>query len=451
MPLHKPKGFAAFSIVWFGQVISLMGTAMSGFALTIWAWQFTGSATALALMGFFTFGPTVLFSPIAGALVDRWNKKLVMALSDVASGLSTIAIFFLYTSGDLQLWHMYVAGAFSGIFQAFQWPAYSAAISVMVPKEQYARAAGMMSLAEWGSGIFAPVLAGTFIGLIGIGNILLIDIATFIFAVGVLLVVFIPPVPVSTEGKQSRGSLWKESLFGFKYIWKRPSLFGLQLVFFFGNMMSSLAGVLLSPMILARTGDNAQLLGVVMSVGSAGGIAGSLLMTAWGGPKKRANGVIIGWMLSGFLGQFLFGLNFGVPIWMAGAFFFSFFGPVINSSNQAIWQSKVPPDLQGRVFSVRRIIAQITSPIAMLASGPLADLAFEPAMKDPGSALAKTFGWITGTGPGAGMALIMLISGGLIVIIGIVTYLTPRIRNVETILPDYDHVKSPEELAIPAD
>ena len=288
--------------------------------------------------------------PIAGALVDRWNKKLVMALSDVASGLSTIAIFILYTSGDLQLWHMYVAGAFSGIFQAFQWPAYSAAISVMVPKEQYARAAGMMSLAEWGSGIFAPVLAGALVGLIGIGNILLIDIATFMFAVGVLLIIYIPPVPVSHEGKESRGSLWKESLFGFKYIWSRPSLFGLQLIFFFGNMMSSLAGVLLSPMILARTGDNAQLLGLVMSVGSAGGIAGSLLMTAWGGPKKRVNGVIFGWMLGGMLGQFMFGLKFGVPIWMVSAFFFSFFGPVINSSNQAIWQSKVPPDLQGRVF-----------------------------------------------------------------------------------------------------
>ncbi|HMN60842.1 MAG TPA: MFS transporter, partial [Anaerolinea sp.] len=164
MPIERPKGFVGFTIVWFGQVISLMGSAMSGFALTIWAWQITGQATALALMGFFSFGPTVLFSPIAGALVDRWNKKLVMMISDLAAGLSTIAILILYTSGHLQIWHMYVAGAFSGFFQAFQWPAYSSAISVMVPKTQYTRAAGMMSLAEWGSGIFAPVLAGALIG-----------------------------------------------------------------------------------------------------------------------------------------------------------------------------------------------------------------------------------------------------------------------------------------------
>ena len=188
MPIERPKGFVGFTIVWFGQVISLMGSAMSGFALTIWAWQITGQATALALMGFFSFGPTVLFSPIAGALVDRWNKKLVMMISDLAAGLSTIAILILYTSGHLQIWHMYVAGAFSGFFQAFQWPAYSSAISVMVPKAQYTRAAGMMSLAEWGSGIFAPVLAGALIGLIGIGPILWIDIATFIFAITALLI-----------------------------------------------------------------------------------------------------------------------------------------------------------------------------------------------------------------------------------------------------------------------
>jgi DHA3 family macrolide efflux protein-like MFS transporter len=292
MQLQRPRGFLAFSIVWFGQVISLMGTALSGFALTIWAWQLTGSATALALMGFFSFGPTVLFSPIAGALVDRWDKKWVMMISDLASGLATIAIFILYSLGHLQIWHMYVAGAFSGLFQAFQWPAYSAAISVMVPKAQYSRAAGMMSLAEWGSGIFAPVLAGMLIGLIGIANILLIDIATFIFAILALIVIYVPPVPASAEGEQSRSSIWKESLFGFKFIWSRPSLFGLQLIFFFGNLMSTLAGALMAPMILARTSNNAQLLGLVQSVGSAGGILGALIISAWGGPKRRVSGVI---------------------------------------------------------------------------------------------------------------------------------------------------------------
>ena len=441
MPIERPKGFVGFTIVWFGQVISLMGSAMSGFALTIWAWQITGQATALALMGFFSFGPTVLFSPIAGALVDRWNKKLVMMISDLAAGLSTIAILILYTSGHLQIWHMYVAGAFSGFFQAFQWPAYSSAISVMVPKTQYTRAAGMMSLAEWGSGIFAPVLAGALIGLIGIGPILWIDIATFIFAITALLIIHVPPVPRSAEGEASRGSLAKESLFGFKYILSRPSLLGLQLIFFFGNFMSSVGGTLQAPMILARTSNNAQMLGLIQSVGAAGGIIGSVLISTWGGPKKRVNGVIIGWLLSGLLGPVLFGLNFGTILWMAAAFFGSFFGPIINSSNQAIWQSKVQPDLQGRVFSVRRMIAQITAPAAMLVAGPLADKVFEPAMRDPQNIRSRTFGWLFGVGPGAGMGMILTISGAFILVIAMVSWLMPKIRKVETILPDHDLAK----------
>ena len=438
MPIQRPKSFLAFVFIWFGQVISLIGTSLSAFALTIWAWELTGSATALALVVFFNFGPTVIFSPIAGALVDRWDKKWVMMVSDLASGLATILIFFLYTSGNLQIWHLYAAGAFSGLFQAFQWPAYSTAITVMVPKAQYGRAAAMMSLADWGSGIFGPVLAGALIGVIGIGNILLIDITTFVVAILILLVSVIPKVPKSEEGLKNSGSIWQESLFGFKYIWKRPSLLGLQIMFFAGNLMGSLTNTLIAPMILGRTGNNAQLLGLVQSVGSAGGVVGALLISVWGGPKRRVNGVIFGWLFAGLLGQIFYGTNLGLPVWMAAAFIYNFFFPLLNSSNQAIWQSKVPPDLQGRVFSIRRLIAQITVPIAMLAAGPLADFVFEPALKNPLSNLSSAFGWLVGSGIGSGMALIVIFSGIGMASISLVAWLVPQIRNVDTILPDYD-------------
>jgi MFS family permease len=445
MPTRRPNAFLTFSFIWFGQVISLIGTALSGFALTIWAWELTGSATSLALVGFFNFGPTVIFSPIAGALVDRWNKKWVMMFSDLASGLSTILIFILFSQGKLQIWHLYAAGAFSGTFQAFQWPAYSTAITVMVPKAQYSRAASMMSLADWGSGIFGPVLAGALIGVIGIGNILLIDIATFIIAIAILLVSPIPPVPVSEEGRQSRGSLWKESVFGFKYIWQRPSLLGLQLMFFAGNLMGSLTNTLISPMILGRTGNNAQMLGLVQSIGSAGGVAGALLMSAWGGPKKRVNGVIYGWLLSGLLGQIFYGTNFSPTVWMTAAFVYNFFFPMLNASNQAIWQSKVPPDLQGRVFAIRRLIAQITVPVAMLSAGPLADLVFEPALQNPHSFLSSAFGWVVGGGIGSGMGLIIIFSGIGMACISLAGWLVPAIRNVDTILPDHDAAPSAQD------
>jgi DHA3 family macrolide efflux protein-like MFS transporter len=190
--LKRRSGMPAFTIVWFGQLVSQIGSGLTWFVLSIWAWQETGLATALALVSFFSFGPTVLLSPVAGALVDRWNRKLVMMLSDLAAGLSTVAVLLLYVTGNLEIWHLYITGAFAGAFQAFQWPAYSAAITMMVRKEQYGRASGMLSVAESASTIAAPVLAGMLIMVIGIAGVMLIDIVTFLFAIATLLVIHIP-------------------------------------------------------------------------------------------------------------------------------------------------------------------------------------------------------------------------------------------------------------------
>ncbi len=233
-----PSGMPGFVIVWIGQLISLLGTNMSAFALTIWAYELTGSATALALVGFFFVTPMLVISPLAGAIVDRSNRKLMMMISDLASGLATIAILILYTSGRLEIWHLYISGAIQGVFQAFQWPAYSAAITTMLPKEQYGRANGLLSLAESGSNIFSPLLAGALMGLIGLGGILSLDIFSFIFAIGALLVVRIPQPRITEEGRKGQGSLLKESAYGFRYILERPSLLGLQIVFLLGNFFA---------------------------------------------------------------------------------------------------------------------------------------------------------------------------------------------------------------------
>lgn len=444
MSSFQPRGMKAFTLLWFGQLISLIGSAMTGFALTIWAWEFTGSATALSLVAFFNFAPTVLFSPIAGALVDRWNRKWVMALSDLAAGLTTVAILILYSLGQLQIWHLYVTGAIAGLFQAFQWPAYSAAISLMIPREQYARASGMMSLAEWGSGVFSPVLAGMLIGLLGsqqgVVTIMMIDAATFVLALLALVIIHVPAPPRTREGKEGAGSLWQESLYGFRYILKRRGLLGMQLIFFFNNLMASISGILVSPMILARTASNAALLGAVQSAGAVGGIAGSGLVTAWGGPKNKVRGVIFGWIGTGLLGYLLIGIGRALPLWIVGSFFNSFFGPIVNASNQAIWQSKVAPDVQGRVFSVRRMIAQITAPLGLLIAGPLADNLFEPAMRTGG--LGALFGGVFGRTAGAGMGLMLALCALTILVISLAAYSTTTIRSVESDLPD--HVQTVE-------
>lgn len=436
-PPKRPAGMAAFTIVWIGQIFSMLGTAMTHFALTIWAYERTGQATALALVGFFFLTPMIALSPLVGALVDRANRKFTMMLSDLGAGLTTVIILHLYTTGHLQIWHLYITATIAGTFQAFQWPAYSAAITLMLPKAQYGRANGMLELAGNGSGIFAPMLAGALLGVVKLTGILIIDLATLAFAISTLFFVHIPEPATSEAGRQGRGSLGKESVYGFRYILERPSLLGLQLVFFVGNLFSSLAFAVLAPLILARTGNDEIIFGSVQSAGAIGGLVGGLVMSAWGGPKRKVNGVLAGWTLTSLLGQVLLGLGRSLPVWAVASFLGAFFGPIINGSNQAIWQAKVAPDVQGRVFSTRMLIAWLVTPISHLAAGPLADRVFEPGLRAGGS-LVPLFGRLVGSGPGAGMALMFVLTGTLAMCAGLGGYLFPAVRNAEGILPDHD-------------
>lgn len=455
---NRPTGMRAFLLVASGQFVSLTGTAMSQFALSIWAWQETGQATALALVNVFGLIPLILLSPIAGALVDRWNRKLVMMLSDLGAGVATIAIFLLYSAGALEIWHLYVAAVITGAFQTFQWPAYSAAIAMMVPKAQYTRANALYGLAESASGILAPslaaaLLAGAVIGsttllpAIGVGGVLALDIITFLAAIGTLLVIHVPQPERSAAGERARGSLWKEAVYGFQYIFARRSLLGLQLVFMIGNFFTSAAFTVFTPMILSRTNNDEPTLGLVQSAFGVGGVVGGLLLTAWGGPKRRVHGVLLGWIVSS-LGIVLLGVGRGLAVWVFAALFTSLISPIINSANQSIWQAKVPPDIQGKVFSARRMIAWLVNPLGALIAGPLADNVLEPAMRE-GGALAGVFGGLVGVGPGAGMALIMVIGAlGAAGAAG-AAYLVRAVRDAEDILPDHDAQPSaPLEAAV---
>ncbi len=438
---HRPSGMRAFSVIWAGQFVSLLGTGMTRFAITLWAWQLTGQATALAMAAFFSFAPGILMSPVAGALVDRWNRKLVMILSDLAAGMSTVALLLLSWQGSLELWHIYAAGAFASAFESFQFPAYSAAITTMVDRKHYSRTSAMLGLADSASGIIAPIAAASLYATIGLRGVLAVDIITFTFAVMTVLLVIIPAPARSEEGAESQGSLLKESLYGFRYIVRRRSLFGLQLIFTAGNLLWGLAMVLLSPMVLARTGDNEIILASVTATFGVGGLVGGLIISAWGGPARRIHGVLMGWILSSMFGMLVLGLGQSMIVWAVGGFTVMFFMPLINASNQAIWQSKVAPDLQGRVFAVRRLIAQISSPIALLLAGPLADFVFEPSMQT-GGFLAGTLGGLVGTGSGAGMALIFVFVGLAGSLLGLVGYMVPAIRDVETIIPDHQDMRT---------
>ena len=442
---NRPTGMFAFTVVWLGQIVSVLASAMSQFGLTIWMWDQTKSALAMGWMQVFFITPFLLISPIAGVMVDRHNRKLMMMVSDLVAGVATLAILAFQYFGILEFWHLYVTSVVYGLGMAFQWPAYSAAISTMVPKEQLGRANGMMSLIEAGPGVFAPLLAGALLPVIGLTGILFFDVATFLLAIGALMIVHVPQPPRTEEGKQGEGSIWKEAAYGFQYIFKRPSLLGLQLIFFMGNLFAGIGYTVLAPMILARTDSNTLIFGSVQTAGAIGGVVGGVLMSAWGGFKRRVHGVLVGWIWAG-LAMAVIGLTGGIPVWIAGVALGALIGPLINGSNQAIWQSKVAPDVQGRVFSARRLIAWLTNPISPVIAGALADYLLEPAAR-AGVGLPAAFSWLVGTGPGAGMGLLLVFCGLGSALVGLSGYFIPAVHNAETILPDHDQLKPAEAVA----
>src|SRR5215216_3929340 len=292
--MKSSTGMRGFSIIWLGQIASLLGSAMTWFAFTIWAWEKTGKASALATISFFAFLPAVLLTPIAGAFVDRWNRKLVMALSDLATALGTLTVFLIYTFGDLQIWHIYLISILAGFFTAFQYPAYAAAVTTMLSKEDYARASGMLGSGRALSGILAPIFAAALLIPLGLSGIMLIDLATFIVAFGTLLFIHIPQ-PAQTEiGLQSKGTLWQEIGFGFRYIKERPSLGALTILFMIAGIFLAMGATLTAPLVLSLTQNSETALAAVQSTGAVGGIAGGVILSLWGGSPRRIHNVLIG-------------------------------------------------------------------------------------------------------------------------------------------------------------
>jgi DHA3 family macrolide efflux protein-like MFS transporter len=437
-----PSGMVGFTIVWAGQLVSLMGSSMTGFAIMIWLWQTTGKATPFALYGFFSSVPLIVASPLAGALVDRWDRKLTMMLSDLAAGMSSVIILILYSADTLEVWHLYATGALAGFFGAFQFPAFSAAITMMVSKNHYARASGMRSVAESASGIFGPLMGAGLLGILGLEGILVIDIITFCLAIGALLIIYIPNPPTTKEGSEGAGSIWKESVYGFRYIYQRTALLGLLLVFLIINLTMTFGFSVWAPMILARTNDNKVMLGGAQSALAVGGLVSGLLLSVWGGPRRRIRGVFVTMAGMG-LALSVMGVGRGLYVWGAAGFWLTFFGVIASGCSNAFWQSKVAPDVQGRVFAARAMMAWGARPLSMVVAGPLADNVFEPAMRE-GGILKGVFGNVVGTGPGSGMGLMFVLTGILCAVAAGVGYAFRSIRDAEHLLPDHEAATEPE-------
>jgi hypothetical protein len=205
------------------------------------------------------------------------------------------------------------------------------------------------------------------------------------------------------------------------------------------------------PMILARTSDSPTTLGIINTVSAVGGVVGGVLMTAWGGPRRKVYGVLWGMVSVSALGIMLMGFGRTLPIWLISGFLGSLIVPFINGCNDAIWQTKVPHDMQGKVFGTRMMIAQVSVPVAMLTAGPLADLVFEPRMMS-GGVLTGVFGPLVGIGRGAGMALMFVLFGGVALLVSVASFMVRDIRDVEVLIPDYvppDEEAPGEAISVP--
>ncbi len=433
--MHKQKqGMRTFIIIWLGQLTSMIGSGLIGFALAVWIFEKTGQATPFAMTALFSTLPRILLSPVAGALTDRWNRKKIMLISDSLSGVITLATAMLLFTGQMQVWMIYLISFLGSIFASFQQPAYSASIVMLVPKDQLTRANSMVQMGQAIETILTPLMAGALFSTIGMKGIILIDVITYGFALLTLIIVTIPQPSAITNLSAINGSILKDIAFGWRYLAERRGLLGLLLYYAAVNFFLSLSGVMLGPLVLSFGTPTAM--GAAQTVMGAGMLAGSLVMSLWGGFKNKKIPTVIGFIFLASLGYLVVGLKPELLYVSIGVFIITFFIPFASGPSSAIFAAKVAPEIQGRVFATRSMLAQSMMPLAYLLSGVLADFIFTPLLVK-GGALANTFvGRWLGVGPGRGIGLMIICSGMLLLIISVIAYANPRIRNIESEIPD---------------
>ena len=432
--MPRPSGFAAFFVLWCGQLLSVIGTRMTNFAISIWVWDATGSTTQFSLTVFFAFAGTVIFSPVAGAFIDRWNRRLTLLLSDLGSGLATVAMLVLFATDSVAMWQLYVINFVAGSFLAFQVPVFQATITTMLERAHYTRGNAMMFAVRSTPELFAPLLAALLLAVMSIETVLLIDAASFVFAVGAVLLVALPATPKAPDGEEPQ-RFWQDCLNGFRYILRNRSLRDLELFLLAINVLASVGYLLLRPMALARTGDDAGSLALVLSTGAIGGVAGAVLIGTLKPPRDKLRWVLWATLAFSIIGRVLYGVSDVVIFLGVALIVVHMCIPIIDGYTNTVWQEKVEPHVQGRVFAARQFVEELSIPVATVLAGPLIDMAITPWMR-PGNGGAAAFGWLVGTGQAGAIGLMFVIIGVLGAGLAVLAFVVPSIRRVETLLPD---------------
>ncbi|WP_437971138.1 MFS transporter [Sorangium sp. So ce260] len=429
---HRMRGFY---LAWFGLMISQLGSGLTSFALSVWVYQQTGSATTLTFMLFFSTIPVIVSLPLAGALVDRWDRRRALILSEAGASLTPLVLAALLAAGNLEIWHIYLVVTASACFRAFQFPAFSAATTLLVPKEQLGRASGLGQLGIGLAQLLSPILGGALLARLGLRGVFVVDAVSFVVPLALLPFVRIPRPAGGAGGRAEpagRNALGREIADGFRYILARPGLLWLLLLIGTGNYVGSAVVALAPPLVLSFA--DAQVLGTVMSVAGIGMLVSAVVMSVWKGPRRRVDAVFAGLLLMAVPTAFA-GLAPSALLIGAAACVGTAGGPLLNASSQAIWQRKVPPGLQGRVFATRAMIATSFGPLAYATSGPLADYVFNPLLVE-GGPLAGSVGRLIGVGPARGIGLFFLLLGAAGTLCVVAGYLYAPLRLLETQLPD---------------
>lgn len=425
-------GIGVFLIVWFGQLVSLTGSGLTSFALGVWVYKSTGSVTQFSLILLSAMLPCILISPVAGALVDRWNRRWCMIVSDSGAGITTAVLALLLATGSLEIWHIYLAVSLSSVFKAFQLPAYTASTSMLIPKKYLARASCVVRSGEACAQLISPLLGGVLLGIVKLQGVILIDLVTFLFALTTLLLVRFPNTKTAAVSEDGKASIWQDVVYGWTYIAVRPGLLVLLILFALDNFVTGVVEVLFTPLVL--TFASVTELGTIQSIAGVGMVLGNLTMTIWGGPRSLICGIFAFDLFTHMI-ILAFGLRTSLPLFALLNFLFFFSTPIINGCCDAIFLRKVAPEVQGRVFATIRMIWMSCIPLAYVVAGPLAERIFEPLMAKNGL-LAGSIGEIIGVGPGRGIGLLFITMEIIAILVTVAAYRYPRLWFIEDELPD---------------
>lgn len=423
------KELRSFLVLWSSQTVSSLGTAMTEFALIIWVYGQKETASSVTLLTICTFLPTILFRFIAGAIVDCWDKKHIMLVSDFVAACGTLTIFILYSTSALQTWHLYVINILLSFMNAFQCPASYVATSLLVPKVQYTRISGLQSFAGSVVSILAPALGSVLLAFGGLSLVLMFDLISFAIAFFTLL--FFVKIPViERKAVELKESFMKNCLTGIYFLREHAPL--LHLVLFF-NVINFLAKIgndgMLSPFVLSRTGNDQSALGMVQTAVALGILAGSIIITLTKPAKNKTRVIFVGCAVTCF-GNVVQSLTLTPIAWSIAAFISYLSAVILNANLDTVMRTNVPIEMQGRVFSAKDTLQNCTIPLGLFLGGVLVDYVFEPFMATPSSP-QRVLSIFFGSGRGAGIAVMFFGVGILGSVISITRLRKPIYKGLD--------------------